>query len=282
LSLRRLKEQMKYHSEKTADSVQRTSDRKAKAGFSLVESVTALVILAFVSSSVLVVINRCMTSAADMTLRMQAFEVARENMETLLSADSVQESTEYGSSDKYPQIQWQKTVETFYEPITSRIWVQAICTAEYTDSEGDVQTIELTHWLTDLTKQQLIELLGEKKASRKKLSEQTIENAEDAAEYAGVNTETILQWVENGMPLTDDGYYTRDQLDFYKSTDGRPTISDKKHREEALKNKQDTVQEADDQKQTVEEQLICGHTMAEFKQMDFNQIWEILSNCEEF
>ena len=275
LSLRCPKEQMKYHSEKTADSVQRTSDRKAKSGFSLVESVTALIILAFVSSSVLVVINRCMTSAADMTLRMQAFEVARENMETLLSADSVKEATEYGSSDKYPQIQWQRTVETFYEPITSRIWVQAICAAEYTDSEGEVQTIELTHWLTDLTKQQLIEMLKEK--GQEKLSEQIIESTEDAAKYADVDTETILQWVENGMPLTDDGLYITDQLDLYKSTNGRPTIEDKKRHAEALKDRQDT-----EQKEEPVEKLICGHTMAELNQMDFNQIWEILSSCEDF
>ena len=84
--------------------------------FSLVEAVTALIILALISSSVLVVINRCMASAADSALRMQAFEVARDNMETLLSKDSVNEMVEYGSSDKHPEIKWQTTVEMFYEP----------------------------------------------------------------------------------------------------------------------------------------------------------------------
>ncbi|MFA5252310.1 MAG: type II secretion system protein, partial [Phycisphaerae bacterium] len=75
--------------------------------FSLVEVMTALIILALISSSVLVVINRCMASAADSSLRMQAFEVARDNMETLLSRDEVEETVEYGSSDKYPEIKWQ-------------------------------------------------------------------------------------------------------------------------------------------------------------------------------
>jgi hypothetical protein len=129
--------------------------------FTLVEAVTALIILALVSSSVLVVINRCMASAADSALRMQAFEVARNNMETLLSRESVQEMVEYGSSDKYPEIEWQTTVETFYEPVTERMWVWAICSAEYADTAGDVQTIELTHWLTGLTKEQVIELLNQ-------------------------------------------------------------------------------------------------------------------------
>src|SRR4030042_2169323 len=118
--------------------------------FSLVEAVTALIILALISSSVLVVINRCMTSAADSALRMQAFEVARDNMETLLSKDSVNETVEYGSSVKHPEIQWKTTVEIFYEPVMeqTQIWVRGICSAEYTDTAGEAQKIELTHWLT--------------------------------------------------------------------------------------------------------------------------------------
>jgi hypothetical protein len=133
--------------------------------FSLVEVVTALIILAFISFSVLVVINRCMASAADSELRMQAFEVARDNMETLLSKDSVEEMVEYGSSVKYPEIKWQTTVEMFYEPEASeqmQVWVRGVCSAEYTDAAGEVQTIELTHWLTGLTKEQLIEMLKQK------------------------------------------------------------------------------------------------------------------------
>ena len=149
----------------------------SKSAFSLVEAVTALIILALVSSSVLVVINRCITSAAGSSLRMQAFEVARENMETLLSKDSVAEMAEYGSSDKYPEIQWQTVVETFYEPSASRMWVQAICSAEYTDMAGEVQTVELTHWLTDLTKEQLLKILGE--LEKDLTADQIIETEED-------------------------------------------------------------------------------------------------------
>ena len=133
--------------------------------FSLVEVVTALIILALISSSVLVVINRCMASAADSELRMRAFEVARDNMETLLSKNSVEETVEYGSSVKYPEIKWQTTVELFYEPTAMekmQIWVRGICSAEYTDAEGQAQTIELTHWLTSLTKEQLLEMLKQK------------------------------------------------------------------------------------------------------------------------
>ena len=69
--------------------------------FSLAEVVAALMILAFIVTSVLVVINRYMASAANSVLRMQAFEVARRNMEELLSLNSVSETVEYGESEMY-------------------------------------------------------------------------------------------------------------------------------------------------------------------------------------
>ena len=126
----------------------------------------ALAILALISSSVLVVINRCTASAADSALRMQAFGVVRDNMEKLLVLDSVGEKVEYGSSEKNPDIQWQTTVEAFYEPITARMWIRAICSAEYTDTDGEAQTVELTHWLTSLSKKQILNILEQKKKSR--------------------------------------------------------------------------------------------------------------------
>ncbi len=195
--------------------------------FSLIEVMTALIILALFCSSVLVVVNRCMASATDSVLRMQAFEVVRENMEKLLASNSVTEMVEYGSSDRYPDIQWQTTVETFYEPVTSRMWVQGICSAEYTDSAGDVQKIEMTHWLTSLTEEQIRKILGEQGEEEEQLTEQIIETEEQAAEYAGVDAATIRQWIENGMPLTKDGYYIRKQLDLYKQHNGSPPAEDK-------------------------------------------------------
>jgi len=199
----------------------------AKSAFSLVEVVAALVILAFVSSSVLVVFNRYMASAADSVLRMQAFEVARKNMEELLTLDSVAESVEYGYSERYPDIEWQTAVETFYEPLTSRMWIQAICSAEYTDSENEVQTVELTHWLTDVTKSQLLQILAQQQKEIGRLAEQVIETLEEAAEYAGVDGQTLQQWIDNGMLKTDDGHFIKGQLDLYVNSGGMPTPEDR-------------------------------------------------------
>jgi len=200
-------------------------------GFSLPEVVVAVSILAFISASVLVVINRCIASAADSVLRMQTFEVARENMEKLLVSDSVTEMVEYGNSDKYPEIQWQTTVEMFYEPLTKRMWIGAVCSAEYTDTAGEVQTVELTHWLTDLTKEQLLRIIKEREEALS--AEQIIETEEEAADYAGVDVQTIQQWVENSMPRTEDGYYIKSELDLYKQTDGSPTIEDRSRQAKA-------------------------------------------------
>lgn len=195
-----------------------------RRGFSLPEVAAAVVILAFVSASVLTVISRCMAAAADSVLRMQAFEVARDNMEKLLLLNEVQEMIEYGSSYKYPEIQWQNVVETFYEPVSSRMWVQATCSAEYFDTAGEAQKVELTHWLTNLSKEEVLQIIAERGKEKELLAEagQLIPTPEAAADYVGVDEETIQQWVQNGMPTTDDGEYIKGYLDLYWDYDGSP------------------------------------------------------------
>ncbi len=149
-------------------------DTKEKA-FTLAETVAALIILASVCMSLLVVINRYMSSAVDSVMRMQAFEVARKNMEELLTSDIVEESVEYGNSERYPDIQWETVVESFSEPLTTKMWIQAICSAEYTDSEGEVRKIELTHWLTDLTKAQMQQIRARQEEEQEQLDNEMLD-----------------------------------------------------------------------------------------------------------
>lgn len=198
------------------------ADPAARSAFSLIETMTALVILGFVSSSVLVVINRCMVSVADSSLRMQAFEVAHENMEKLLSSNSATEKVEIGTSDIYPEIEWNTTVEATELPETTTMWAQAVCSAAYIDAEGERQTVELTAWLTNLTTAQTAKIAEESQKEKEKLGARIVETEQSAAEYAGVNVETVRQWVENGMLQTGDGYYIKGQLDLYKKYDGNP------------------------------------------------------------
>lgn len=186
-----------------------------RKAFTLIEVTASLIILALISSGVLVVVNRSMVSVSDSIMRMQAFEVARENMERVLCATQVQPIIEYGESDKYPDIKWEITTETFSVPIDSQTWLRAVCSATYTDSEGKEKTLELTHWLTKLTDEQIKRLFSDEN--------EIIETTDQAAIYAGVNADTILQWVNNGMLLTPEGYYIKGQLDLYKKFDGNPS-----------------------------------------------------------
>jgi type II secretory pathway component PulJ len=193
------------------------------AAFSLIETAAALVILALICGGIIAVFDGLTISAANSALRMQAFEVAEENMEQLLASSSVNENVEYGYSERYPAIEWQKTVETFFEPTTNRLWARGICSAGYTDTNGKQQKVELTNWLTDLTQQQVLELMKIKEQQKAQLgADRLLETIEAAAEYAGVDVDTIQQWVDNGMPVTEDGFFIKDYLDLYKKYDGNP------------------------------------------------------------
>ena len=136
------------------------------AAFSLVEVAVALLILAIITSSVLVVMNRCIDSVINSRSKIEAFELARENMERLLASSSVKEQIEYGTSETNPDMQWETVIENFYEPTTKRMWIRAICSASYTDSSDEEQKVELEHWLTSLSKQQMLQILAQDKRKK--------------------------------------------------------------------------------------------------------------------
>ena len=205
----------------------RTTCHARRAAFTLVESMASVALLAFIGASVWLVLERCTASAADSIQRMRAFEIAHENMEKLLGSDSVQEKTEYGISEKFQDIRWQTSVESFYEPATSSMWARAVCSAEYTDSGGEPKNVELACWLTGLTAAQSAQLAARAAMQKQLLAEDIITTEELAAEYAGVDASTIQQWVKNSMPMTESGEYLKPWLDLYLQTDGNPTEQDR-------------------------------------------------------
>lgn len=159
------------------------------------EVVMAVMILAFVSASVLTVMNQCIGAATDSRTRTQAFEIARENLESLLSEDKLPEKTEFGFSEINPDIQWETVIETFTEPVTNSMWLQAVCSASYTDKDGQIQSVELTHWLSEIPE-----------AMRKKIEEQNELEQQMMIEYAeatGLNLND-LEIGENGQPQEKD------------------------------------------------------------------------------
>jgi type II secretory pathway pseudopilin PulG len=200
----------------------------------LIEVVAALAILAFVASSVLLVVDRSILSAGDSTLQMEAFQLARENMEKVLSRESVEETVEYGRSDEYPDITWQTVVEAFAEPISGATWIRAVCSAEYKDSAGQQQKVELEHWITELTDQQANQLAGQPQTIEELTAEQVIATPESAAEYAGIDTDTLDTWVGNGLVMMTDGTFIKYNLDVYIRSGGKPTDAEKKQQVQSI------------------------------------------------
>jgi uncharacterized membrane protein YgcG len=129
-------------------------------------------ILAVIVTGVLVTVNRSVEAMVDNRSRVMAFELARENMERLLGSDSVTDMTEFGVHELDEDIQWQNVVESFNEPVKSKMWIRAICSASYTDRNGERQTIELIHWITDVTKAQEKQILDQKRREQEFLEEQ--------------------------------------------------------------------------------------------------------------
>lgn len=123
--------------------------------------VAAIAVLTTILSFVMVAINNCITATIDSQSRMAAFQIARENMENLLAKNSVEEDVQFGISETNPDLEWQTTIESFYEPITTRMWIQAVCSASYTDSNGERQEVQLTHWITDLSKSDIQKILDQ-------------------------------------------------------------------------------------------------------------------------
>ena len=177
--------------------------RCSHRAFSLPEAMAALMILSFMAVGVLTIVNRSMASVADSVLKMRAFEVARNNMEMLLASKSLSQTIDYGYSELYPQIEWENRVETFYEPVSSRLWLQAICSATYSDQQGEEQKIELTNWITEISKDDLLKLL--KQEQKEYELTELIKTIAEAAQFAEVEPETIKEWLANDMPMVEEG-----------------------------------------------------------------------------
>ncbi len=190
--------------------------------FSLLEVLTALAILALTASGVLFVVNQNVSAAADSAHRLEAFDLARENMERILTAPSVTETVEFGTSDLHPNITWNTSVETFSEPAEGTIWLRAVCAAEFVDSLGETQKVELVHWLTPLTEQQAAQFTGSDETESLS-GGQVIEGSENAAQYAEVDTDTIEQWLNNGLVVMSDGSFLRHNLNIFIRSQGNPS-----------------------------------------------------------
>ena len=119
---------------------------------------------------------------------------------------------------------------------------------------------------------------------------QLIETMEEAAEYAGVEVETIEKWIDDGMLTAEDGSFVRHNLDIFKLNDGNPSEEDKKLQIQSqldlqyLSTKQDTPEgqnadEVTDWQNEIDPKT--GLTYGELENMEFSEIWELLQNKQK-
>ena len=178
------------------------SDQSQRA-FTMVEVVAALMLLSMILGSVMVLMNRYVTSVADLHIRQEAFELARRNMEQLLAENKLSDMAEFGDSENNPDIEWQTLVEPFYEPVTDQMWIRAVCSAGYYDTGGEFQNIEIEHWITNLTAEQVKQILAQQQVEAEYL--ELLAGGEDSAiqettlaylEQEGLDAEAYRRFIE--------------------------------------------------------------------------------------
>lgn len=140
-------------------------------GFTLVEIAAALAILAGLLAGALAVMNQAVGAVLEIRGSRQAFETARENLETLLTEEAVSDRTDFGYSERYPEIRWELRVEPFYEPISNQMWIRAVSIAYYRDRNDQEQAVELEQWLTGLSADQIKQILAQQALEEKILEE---------------------------------------------------------------------------------------------------------------
>jgi prepilin-type N-terminal cleavage/methylation domain-containing protein len=163
--------------------------KKQRRAFTLMEVVMAVMIIGVIITSVMAVMNQCIAATIDSRTHTQAFEIVRNNMETLLAENKLAEKTEFGISDANPDIQWETLIETFTEPVTESMWLRAACSATYTDQDGEFQTVQLTHWLSEIPP-----------ALQKKLKDQEKQELELMGQYT-LNTGTDPSIIDPTKPV---------------------------------------------------------------------------------
>lgn len=168
----------------------------------MVEALTALVIVGFTCGTVLIVINNSLDSMSDQESRLRAIDVARENIESLLAQTSLKEFSETGLSDLYPDIEWSRGIEVVEFQGTSDLWMKAFSTANFYNTDNELEEIEFINWLAPLTDQQQKQVLQDRQKEDEYLEEMQQEELleEEAAdqEYDGEDMEDALDML-NGI-----------------------------------------------------------------------------------
>ncbi len=242
------------------------------------EVVMAVVILAFVVTSVLTVMNQCIAAASDSRTRTEAFEIARENMESLLAADKVSEKTEFGMSETNPDIQWETVIETFTEPVTSTMWLRAVCSASYTDKDGEIRSVELTNWLTNVSSaiQNKIKM---QKQKEKELMEKEDGDGDDRDGDGVLDADDNCPGTPNPGQEDSDGNGTGDACENGGDYDGDGIPDNEDNCPTTYNPGQEDSN--DNQGGDACDDIYCGKTIGEIAGMKADKRGQFIDNCDE-
>jgi hypothetical protein len=171
--------------------------RKPYKAFTLVEVAVTIVVVGLIVGTSMTILDNLIGAMSDIRLHTDAFETARQNMESLLSEQNIRDKIEYGISEIHPEIQWQTVIEPFYEPITNAMWIRAICSAGYTDSKGTYQEVELEHWLTNLPANVVRQIIQQQKMEEEYLD--LLSGTASGQAEAALQETTIAYLEEEGL-----------------------------------------------------------------------------------
>jgi hypothetical protein len=111
------------------------------------------------------------------------------------------------------------------------------------------------------------------------LAAELIETLEDAADYAGVDVETIEQWLQNGLLTTADGSFIKENLDIYIRSNGNPSEEEKNQQAKSLTDLKDKTGQSENESAGKDEiDPKTGLTYGELEKMDFSEVWELMQN----
>ncbi|MCX5634098.1 MAG: type II secretion system protein [Phycisphaerae bacterium] len=233
---------------------QNSGQSQNRKAFTLIEVTVALIVFGMIAATVLVVINKAIETVVLWQTKMQAFEITRENMEKILAQSSVTDFVEYGMSETNPDITWETTVSSFYEPLTDQMWMRAVCTAQFVDSEGEEQKIELTHWLTSLNQEQIRQILEQKqRESEYQAAMGTLLN--ESSESVGQQGQLLAGQQANQLQQQAD--HLQEQADQLREQAKQPQTKEQaeqlQHQAEQLQQKADQLQQKAEQQQQAEQ-----------------------------
>lgn len=175
-------------------------------GFTIVEVSAALVLLGLLLASTLMLMNRYVDTVIDFRLREKAFELARSNMEQLLSETKLSDKDDYGTDEFNPELDWETMVEPFFEPVTNQMWIRAVCTAGFLDTKGERQDVELEHWITNLTPEQVKQITAQQKA------EQEFMELLQGGDLTDIQKATVAFILQEGLDIEAYRKFLKQQL----------------------------------------------------------------------